>query len=599
MKHRLLTFGIARRSQAVAMILGLCLAGMSALSSAKPQPADLVLENGQIATMDLHHPRAQALAIRGHRIVAVGSDAEVKAYIGPETKVIHLHGMFVQPGFIDSHAHFMELGADQMRINLHPDHAPTWAAIVDKVAQAAKKAKPGQWIIGYGWHEDLWSHPPHPNIHGLPLGQRLDKVSPNNPVMLKHESGHAVFVNKKALELAGITKNTPNPPGGEIVKDNTGRPIGMLRDAAMDPVYKALEKHRSQRSAEEKREAALKKARLATRNALKHGVTTFQDMGEDFDGLDFYKRLAENGKLHIRLYAFEDGESLAALKAHLKDYYVVDYGQDKLLTIRGIGEITADGALGTHSAWFFKPYNDMPTSTGINVVPMDKIRKIAQIAIQNGFQVSVHAIGAKANHETLNVFREVMLQHPDATDLRWRIDHAQHLIPSDVERFSKLHVIASMQGIHACYDAPYVVKRLGRARAMYSYAWHSLIGHRAIIANGTDAPVVPIDPIKNFYCSVTRRARTNTGKLTGKPFFPAQDMTREEALRSYTYNGAYSMFKEGELGTLEVGKLADIVVLDGNLLTEPEDKIPDTHVIYTILGGRVMYHRGQGFVGLK
>jgi predicted amidohydrolase YtcJ len=592
MKRCLSVLTADRLVLAASLALALSLIVSASASYAKPEPADLVLEHGRIATMDLHQPKAQALAVRDHRIVAVGSDHDIKPYIGSKTKVIQLHGLFVTPGFIDSHAHFMELGKDQTELNLRSNHAATWHQVVEKVAQAVKQAKPGQWIIGYGWHQERWTHPPHPNVDGLPTGKALDRVSPNNPVLLRHSSGHAIFVNKKALELAGITKNTPNPPGGEIVKGKNGRPIGMLRDAAMAPVYQALRQYRANRTPEQKYQIALKHAELATRNALEHGVTTFQDMGESFDGIDFYKRIAREGKLHLRLYAWINSEAVSQLKAHLKDYYMVDYGKRGYLTVRGIGEITSDGALGTHSAWFFKPYNDMPSSTGINVVAMDKIRKMAKVAIEDGFQLSVHAIGTKANHKTLDVYQDVMAQHPDKTDLRWRIDHVQHLIPSDVPRFHELHVIAAMQAFHACNDGPYVIKRIGLERASYSYAWHSLIGNRTIIANGTDAPVVPIDVVPNFACAVTRRL------INGKIFFPAQRMTRMEALRSYTYNGAYSMFKEAELGSLAPGKIADITIFDQDLLTVSDKEVPKTHVIYTIVGGKVMYHRGEGVVGM-
>lgn len=565
-------------------------------TAAADETAELVLYDGHVATMDWRQPQAEALAVKGHRIVAVGSDAQIKRYIGAHTKAINLHGKLAIPGFIDSHAHFLETGESLSELNLRADHAPTWHDVVEKVARAVKQAKPGQWIIGYGWHQERWSHPPRHNVDGLPAGKALDAVSPDNPVLLRHSSGHAIFVNKKALELAGIGRHTPSPPGGEIVRDRNGRAIGMLRDDAMKPVYAALEKSRAARTPAEKHRALLSQVDLATRDALEHGVTTWQDMGQPFETIAFYKQLAREGKLHLRLYAWINSESVKALKAHLKDYYLVDYGKYGRLTVRGVGEILSDGALGTHSAWLFKPYKDVPTSTGYNVTPIKTIQAMAEVAIADGFQMSVHAIGTRANHEVLNVYQEVMAEHPGRTDLRWRIDHAQHLIPSDIPRFHALHVIASMQTGHACNDGPYVVKRIGKARAAYSYAWHSLIEDRAIIANGTDSPVIPLDPIPNYFCGVTRREGF---KADGKPFYPAQRMTRMQALRAYTYNGAYSMFKEGELGTLAPGKLADIVVLDKNILTEPAADILKTHVVYTLLGGKIMYHRGQGFVGLK
>lgn len=578
---------------ACCFVLVLTAFAVTCAHSQTPSPqksADLVLYNGNIVTVERYQPQAQALAVADNRIVAVGSDAQIKPLIGPNTTAIDLHGMTAIPGLIDSHAHFMGTGESLSEIDVSYKQAPTWNAVVAKVAAAVKHAKPGEWIVGNGWHQNHWLHPPQPNFEGLPTGKQLDAVSPDNPVLLVHASGHAIFVNRKALELAGIGPNTPSPQGGEIVRDQDGRAIGMLRDRAMGLVYSVLQKAQANETPDQKNARLLKEMNLATQDALEHGVTTWQDMGASFNTIDFYKQIAEQGKLHLRLYAWIRGESLDDLKAHLKDYYLVRYGQAGHLTVRGIGEITADGALGTHSAWFFHPYIDVPSTSGYNVTPMDQIKAIAEIAIADGFQVSVHAIGTRANNETLNVFQQVMAEHPDATDLRWRIDHAQHLIPSDIPRFHALHVIASMQTGHACDDSPYVVQRLGEVRAAYSYPWHSLISDRAIIANGTDAPVIPIDTMPNFYCAVTRRERFEPSQLA---FFPSEDMTRIETLRSYTYNGAYSMFEESELGTLAPGKLADIVVLDRDIMTEPSAEILKTNVVYTILDGKVVYHRGE------
>jgi predicted amidohydrolase YtcJ len=558
--------------------------------------ADLVLYNGKIVTVEQYQPEAQALAVVGNRIVAVGSDKTIKPRIGPHTTAIDLHGMTALPGFIDSHAHFLQTGEYLSELDVSARQAPTWSAVVAKVAAAVKHAKPGEWIIGNGWHQEHWLHPPQPNVEGLPTGKELDAVSPDNPVLLRHASGHAVFVNQKALELAGIGPKTPNAPGGEIVRDKDGRAIGMLRDEAMGLVYAALQKSRATGSSADKEKRLLEEVDLATRDALEHGVTTWQDMGERFDTIDFYKEIAAQGKLHIRLYAWINDEPLDALKEHLNDYHLVRYGKYGHLTVRGIGEILSDGALGTHSAWFFKPYVDAPSTSGYNVTPMKEIKAMAEVAIADGFQMSVHAIGTRANHEVLNVYQDVMAEHPEDTDLRWRIDHAQHLIPSDIPRFHALHVIASMQTGHACDDAPYVVERIGEVRAAYSYAWHSLIANRTVIANGTDAPVIAIDTMPNFFCAVTRRERFDPN---APAFYPFQATTRIEALRSYTYNGAYSMFEEGELGTLAPRKLADIVVLDGDLMSEPAAEILKTHVVYTILDGRILYHRGEGFVGLN
>jgi hypothetical protein len=549
-------------------------------------PADLVLEHGKIVTVDSAQPRAEALAIRDHRILAVGSDAAIARYVGPDTKVVDLRGRLAIPGFIDAHAHFMGLGESLKQLDLMG--APTWQAIVRKVAAAAKDAKPGEWILGQGWHQAKWEHPPRPNVEGLPLHASLDSVAPDNPVLLEHASGHAVFVNGKALELAGITDATPDPEGGEIVRDPDGHAIGMLRDNAQGLVRRVYRRYLDRRTPEQVRADMAETVRLASRNAASTGVTGFDDQGESFATIDFLKRQVAEGKVPIRLYVEVESMSPDSLRRHLPGHWIVGYGHDHL-TVRAVGEILSDGALGTHSAWFLKPYTDLPSSSGLNVTPMEQIRGEAEVALEDGFQVTVHAIGDRANREVLDTFQRIFAEHPEAKDLRWRIEHAQHLDPADIPRFGSMHVIASMQTLHACSDGPYVVKRLGEARAKAgAYAWRKLMDAGAIIANGTDAPVERLDPIPNFYCAVTRRL------ADGSTFFPEERMTREEALRSYTLNAAYALFEEHELGSLTPGKLGDVVVLSRDIMTIPADSIPTTKVDLTIVGGRVVYRRAGG-----
>ncbi|HTR77390.1 MAG TPA: amidohydrolase [Gemmatimonadaceae bacterium] len=543
--------------------------------------ADLVLLHGVVVTVDSIHPAAQAVAVAGDSIVAVGSDADIQKYVGSGTRVIDLHGATAIPGFNESHGHFMGLGEAKMELDLTKAH--TWDDIVQMVAEAVRTAKPGAWIQGRGWHQEKWDKPPQPNVDGLPLGDKLAAVSPNNPVVLTHASGHAVFANRKALELAGIGPNTPNPPGGEIVRDARGRAIGMLRDRAAGLVNAALAKAQAGRSPDEIRAHDVRAVALAAQDALSKGITTFQDQGESFATLTFLKDLAAQGKLPIRLYAMVGVTSPEALDAQLAAMKTLNFAHDHF-TIRTIGEVTTDGALGTQSAWFLAPYADLPSSSGFPVVPPDQVRRIAELAVKYGYQVTAHAIGDRANRETLNVFEAVFKEHPELRDPRWRIEHAQHLDPADIPRFGQLHVIASMQGIHACSDGPYVVKRLGEKRAKTgAYVWRSLMSTGAIIANGTDVPVEDEDPIPNYACSVTRRL------ADGTLFYPEQKMTRAEALRSYTLNAAYAMFAERRLGSLTPGKLADITVLDRDIMTVPDNQIPGTKVLYTIVGGTIAY----------
>ncbi|MGH9395007.1 MAG: amidohydrolase, partial [Terriglobales bacterium] len=466
--------------------LGLLLAVGPALLAQSPAPADLVLRHGVIATLDAAHPQAEALAVRAGRIAAVGSDTAVAALIGPRTQVLDLHGAFVAPGFIEGHGHLLQTGTAQTELALGP--APNWDAIVAMVKAAAAKAKPGEWILGTGWQQSKWKPAPQPNLDGLPLPASLDAAAPNNPVMLEHASGHALFVNARALALAGISRQTPDPPGGTIVRDAAGNAIGMLRDTAMGAVRRAYSRYESTLPAAQRDAQRRQALDRAMQNEISKGVTTFDDMGESFATVDWLKQQAEAG-VPMRLYINLGAAPAATLAARLPQYKIPGDADDHFM-VRGIGEITADGALGTRSAWFLQPYSDAPGISGKNVNPMSAIRQMAEVAANDGFQVSVHAIGDRANRETLDLFQQIFAEHPAAEKLRWRIEHAQHLSPSDIPRFAQLHVIASMQSIHACSDAPYVTPRLGAVRAAQgAYMWHALIASGAMVLDGTDTTV--------------------------------------------------------------------------------------------------------------
>jgi predicted amidohydrolase YtcJ len=547
-------------------------------------PADMVLRNGKIVTVDSTHPEGQAVAITGDRITAVGSDAEIQRYVGPNTKVIDLQGHLAIPGFIESHGHFTALGKGLTELNLMG--VPTWQQIAAMVADAAKTAKPGAWIQGRGWHQEKWTKSPGRVVKGFQTNDLINQAAPKNPVILEHASGHAVIVNDVALRLAGIGPSTPNPPGGEIIKDASGRPTGILVDGAEALADQALAKSLATRTPEEAEAEFHHQIELATQNALANGVTTFQDMGESFATIDAIKKIVDAGDMPLRLYILvgmgevrpDDVDSLVA-------HRMVDYGNG-YLTVRGIGEILSDGALGSRSAWMLQPYDDDPSNTGLNVTPMSRIKEIAEIGIAHDFQISVHAIGDRANRETLDTYQAVFQEHHVKSDtLRWRIEHAQHLSLTDIPRFGQLGVVASMQGIHECSDAPYVLPRLGEQRAQEgAYVWQSLWKTGAVVTNGTDVPVEEISPIATFHCSVTRDA---VG--TDSAFFPEQKLSRQQALETYTTNGAYVAFQEHEKGSLTPGKYADIVVLSRDIMTVPPDSILGTKVLYTIVGGKVVY----------
>jgi len=556
-------------------------------AAAGEEPADLVLTGGTIVTMDDSHPQAEALAIRGDRIVAVGDDAEVKRWIGDGTQVIDLAGKLAVPGFIDSHAHFVSLGRSKMILDL--SKARTWDEIVGLVEGAAHSTPPGRWIVGRGWHQAKWRPPPSPSVQGYPTHEKLSQAVPDHPVMLAHGSGHMCLANAKAMELAGVDKNTESPQGGEILRDEAGNPTGVFREESMGLIHRAQKRGEARRTAQHEADELDEAIRLATEECLSQGVTTFCDAGSSLATIDHLRKLALQGRLKVRLWVMI-GESNDVLAERLPEYRIVGEGNHHL-TVRAVKRFI-DGALGTHGAWLLEPYDDLPESVGLNTTPVDAIRRTAQLAIRHGFQLCVHAIGDRANRETLNVFQDVFQEHPQAKNLRWRIEHTQHLHPAEIPRLGKLGVTAAMQGCHATSDGPFVVKRLGTERAQVgAYAWRSLLDSRAVVANGTDAPVENLSPIECFYASVTRKLADGTA------FFPEQRMTRHEALRSYTLDAAYAAFEEDLKGSLTPGKLADVVVLSKDVLTVPAEEILGAEVLYTIVGGRVLYRKEPSVAG--
>jgi predicted amidohydrolase YtcJ len=568
------------------LIVSLAAGLLAGLGFAAPQgPADLVLRHGRVVTVDPARPEAQAVAIVGDRIAAVGSDAEIQPFIGPKTEVVDLGGKLAIPGFVEAHGHFLSLGHTKTILDL--TKARAWSDIVAQVGEAARQAAPGDWILGRGWHQERWAKTAEPRVDGVPLHHELSRVSPANPVLLGHASGHAAFANAKAMELAGVTKETANPPGGEIVRDAQGNPTGLLRETAQRLVNEALAKAQASRDPRALEAERRRHVELAGGEALAKGVTSFHDAGADFATIDFFKKLADEGKLPVRLYVMVRRESNEEMAAGLAKYRMIGYGGN-FLTVRSIKR-QIDGALGAHGAWLLAPYEDLPESTGLTLEEPADIRRTAELAIEHGYQVNTHAIGDRANREVLNIYEETFRAHPDKKDLRWRVEHAQHLHPADLPRFAKLGVIASMQGVHATSDGPWVPKRLGTERSKSgAYLWRALIDSGAVIANGTDTPVEDVDPIASFYASVARRT------ADGTTFYPEQAMTREEALRSYTLNGAYAAFEEDLKGSITPGKLADVVVLSKDIMKVPEAEIPTAKVVLTVLGGKVRFGGGDG-----
>lgn len=547
----------------------------------KHEPADLVLMNGKILTVDELKTEATAIAVKGDTILAVGSDKEINRHITNATEVIDLQGRLAVPGLIEGHGHFTGVGQAQLTLNLM--NVNNWDEIVTKVADAVQKAQPGEWIFGRGWHQEKWDTTPSPNVDGLPYHTELSKVSPDNPVILTHASGHSCIANAKAMELAGITKKTPNPEGGQIVKDPAGVPIGSFRETAQGLLRRAQSEDMARRTPEQIKEEQRRVVDLAAKECLAKGLTSFHDAGSSFETIDLFREMAESGELSIRLYVMIR-EGNERLKERLNEYKIIGAAGNRL-TVRAIKR-SIDGALGPHGAWLLEPYEDLPSSTGLNTTPPDVIRETAHLAIANGFQLCIHAIGDRANRETLDIYEEAFKAHPDKKDLRWRVEHAQHLHPDDIPRFGSLSVIASMQGIHCTSDGPYVLKRLGEKRAEEgAYVWQKLMASGAVICNGTDAPVEDVDPIACFYATATRKMKDGT------PFYAGERMSREEALHSYTINCAYAAFQEDILGSLTPGKLADITVLSKDVMTVPEDEILTAEVVTTIVGGKILYRK--------
>ena len=545
--------------------------------------ADVVIMGGKIATVDPNLGNVEALAINGYQITAVGSNEEISSLIGSETKIVELNGRFAMPGFIEGHGHYLSLGRSKQILDLND--VKNWNEIVSMVAVAVDKANPGDWIFGRGWHQEKWDSLPDAAVDGVPINDTLNEVSAENPVILGHASGHAAFWNDLALEIAGVTDDTPNPEGGAIVRTPDGKATGLMRETAQRLINQARREYDGRLTPEQEESLNRERAQLAADEALKYGVTSFHDAGASFETIDFFKQLEDEGKLDIRLYAMVRRVSNEMMEEALPQYKMLSEGND-FLTVRSIKR-QIDGALGAHGAWLLEPYVDLPETSGLVLEKIEDIERTAEIAVRHGFQVNTHAIGDRANQETLDIYERTWNQlNVDGKQLRWRIEHAQHIDPLDVPRFGELGVIASIQAVHGTSDGPWIPSRLGDERAeATSQPWRDLFNTNAIVTNGTDVPVERINPIASYYSSVSRTMNN------GLKFYPKHVMTREEALQSYTINNAFAAFEENIKGSLTPGKYADVVILSQDLLTVDEDKIPGITVDITIIGGKIKYIR--------
>ncbi|MBL7863108.1 MAG: amidohydrolase [Cyclobacteriaceae bacterium] len=548
----------------------------------KKTPADLIIRGGTIYTMESANPTVEAVAVRGDTIVYSGDVNGLAPYEGELTQVIDLQGKTMTPGFIEGHGHLMGLGYNELNLDLM--NVASYDELVEKVKEAVAKAQPGQWILGRGWHQDKWTKKPEKMVNGFQTHQLLSAVSPDNPVFLRHASGHAGFANAKAMQLAGVNQLSVEKlgkdlgEGGEIMVDELGNPTGLFNERAQ----MLIAQHIPENTAETDEQAL----ELAMAACLRNGITSFHDAGVSRENIELYKRFKTAGKLNTRIYAMLTGFDSNLLYEWFRKGPEVDTAN--LLTIRAI-KLNCDGALGSRGAWLLEPYSDRPDFSGMATLSMDTVLKISREGLKHGFQICSHAIGDRANKEILDRYETALREKPEVRDHRYRIEHAQHLHPNDIPRFGMLGVIPAMQAIHLSSDRPWAIDRLGAKRIREgAYMWQSLLKTGAVIVNGTDVPVEPINPIASFFASVTRQT------LKGEPaggFEPEEKMTREQALKSYTLDAAYGAFEETIKGSIKPGKLADFTIFSKDLMTIPDPEILSAEVTMTILGGKVAYEK--------
>lgn len=533
--------------------------------------ADVLITGGPIYTMDERQPVVEALVVRGDRIEFAGGLKAAKA-IAKNPQIIDLKGATATPGFIEGHGHLMSMGYAQLNLDLNDTR--TYQELVDKVAEAVSQAAPGEWITGRGWHQSKWAPQPEVMVDGFQTHHKLSEVSPDNPVYLTHASGHAAMVNAKAMEIAGIHAETEVEGDGEVIKDERLQPTGVLNELAQQLVSKHIPK-----LDDSQQNRALN---LALQSLAENGITSFQDAGTSREELSVIQSFADRNALTTRVWIMLEGSDPELLL----DWFNTGPVVDDFLTVRAI-KLVSDGALGSRGAWLIEPYSDRAGHVGLPTMSIEEMKRISTDAFKHQFQIGVHAIGDRGNREVLNIFDQIFEGKDQG--VRFRMEHAQHISAADIPRFGQLGVIASVQGIHMSSDRPWAIDRLGIDRIEEgAYVWRKLLDTGAVLVNGTDVPVEPVTAINSFYALVTRQT------LEGQPaggYEPSQKLTRHEALKSYTLDAAYGAFEENVKGSLEHGKLADITVFDQNIMEVADDKLLDSKVVMTIVGGKVVYKR--------
>ena len=540
----------------------------------KTEPADIVFKNGNIYTVNDHQPHAEAIAVKAGKIIFVGSNKDAKAYEAKGTRVVDLHGNTVVPGLTDSHYHLMGVGEREMTLNL--EGTMSLEDFLAKVKEQVDRAKPGEWVTGRGWIETFWKPPV------FPTRWELDKIAPENPVFLTRADGHASIANSAALKVAGINRDTPNPFGGEFLKDvKTGEPTGMLIDGAQGRVAA-----RMPRGGKEEAEQAML---IAVKRSLALGWCEVQIPGNGYDEIELLKKLFGEGKIKLRIYDAVSGPGPSAQRL-LREGPIIG-AFDNHFTVRGI-KAYMDGALGSRGAALLEPYSDAPTTSGFFVTKEEALLAMFVEALRQGIQIETHAIGDRGNRTILDLyekaFKTVPLAERNISEPRWRVEHAQIVNPADIPRFASLGVIPSMQPSHAIGDLHFAPSRLGMKRLEGAYAWQSFIKSGSIVPGGSDAPVERGEPMIEFYAAVARKDQKG---FSGEGWHLQQALSREQALKMFTIWAAYAAFEEKLKGSIEVGKLADLTVLSADIMKVPEPEILRTHCVITIIGGEVAYEQ--------
>lgn len=582
----------------IAVALTLAAAAYFHVSTSK-QYADTIITNAKVYTVDARNSVAEAIAVRGTKILAVGSSKELTHRFASKN-IIDLNGRTVIPGFIDSHAHVLGLGESLTELSL----VGTTSAqeVVRRVAEKVKASRPGEWIRGRGWDQNDWGS--SNGEKSFPTAGLLDKVSPDNPVILSRIDGHAIWVNSSAMKAAGVIDDTKlTVEGGKILRTSSGKPSGIFIDNAEQVIRSAVPAY--------SRSEKMTMYDQAFRKCLSVGITGVHDMGIDREDFEIYRDLLQSNTLPVRIYALIGGPGLFLTSMLQSGPY-----SDKvnhLFTVRGI-KLYADGALGSRGAALLTPYDDDPSNTGLLTTEKDTIRSMTESALAHGFQVCVHAIGDRANRLVLDAFESAGRKYPQQmTNARLRVEHAQVISPEDIHRFKKLHIVPSMQPTHATSDMYWAQARLGPDRIHGAYAWRTLLDDGNIIPAGSDFPVEDPNPLYGFYAAITRQDKNGipnsvrdvlqffqvTADGIDDPdnfdggWFVHQRMTREEALRAFTMWGAYAEFAESMKGSIEPGKFADLIVLSKDIMTIPPKEILTSEVELTMLGGQIHYRKSS------